>query len=103
MIVIGGCERLPDALGRHNVTRADELGPVLDRLGRRAAVQRTQLVGTSVAAHRIDPDLADPWVPTIVVVNRPVSADEQGRLRTLVLSEPPVSIAAVGLDLTDAP
>ncbi len=103
VIVIGGCERLPDALGRHNVTRADELGPVLDRLGRRAAVQRSQLVGTSVAAHRIDPDLADPWVPTIVVVNRPVSADEQGRLRTLVLSEPPVSIAAVGVDLSTAP
>ena len=69
VVVIGACERLPDALGRHNVTRADELGPVLDRLSQRAAAQRTHLAGTSVAAKRIDPDLADPWVPTIVVVN----------------------------------
>jgi len=102
VVVIGTCERLPDALGRHNVTRADDLGPVLDRLSRRAAVQRTQLVGRSVAAHRIDPDLADPWVPTIVLVNGPLSAEEQQRLRALVLSEPPVSIAAVGVDLASA-
>ena len=84
VIVIGACERLPDALGRHNVTRADELGPVLDRLGQRAAAQRTHLAGSSVAAKRIDPDLADPWVPTIVVVNVPLSADEQQRLRSLI-------------------
>ena len=40
VVVIGACERLPEALGRHNVTRADELGPVLDRLSQRAAAQR---------------------------------------------------------------
>ena len=102
VVVVGTCERLPDALGRHNVTRADDLGPVLDRLSRRAATQRTQLVGRSVADHRIDPDLADPWVPTIVLVDVPLSAEEQQRLRALVLSEPPVSIAAVGVDLTGA-
>ena len=103
VVMIGACERLPEALGRHNVTRADELGPVLDRLSQRAAAQRTHLAGTSVAAKRIDPDLADPWVPTIVVVNAPLSADEQQRLRSLMLSEPAVSIAAVGVNLTAAP
>jgi nucleoid-associated protein YgaU len=103
VVVIGACERLPDALGRHNVTRADELGPVLDRLSQRAAAQRSHLAGSSLAAKRIDPDLADPWVPTIVVVDGPLSADEQQRLRTLVLSEPPVSIAAVGTNLATAP
>ena len=103
VVVVGACERLPAALGRHNVTRADELGPVLDRLDQRAAAQRTHLAGTSVAAKRIDPDLADPWVPTIVVVNVPPSEDEQQRLRSLMLSEPAVSIAAVGVNLTAAP
>ena len=103
VVVIGACQRLPDALGRHNVTRADALGPVLDRLDQRAVAQRTHLAGTSVAAKRIDPDLADPWVPTIVVVNAPLSVDEQQRLRSLMLSEPVVSIAAVGVNLTDAP
>ena len=85
------------------MTRADELGPVLDRLGQRAAAQRTHLAGSSVAAKRIDPDLADPWVPTIVVVSVPLSADEQQRLRSLIVSEPAVSIAAVGVNLTAAP
>ncbi len=103
VVLVGTCDRLPDALGRHNVIRSDAVGPVLDRLSRRAAEQRTQLVGRSVGAHRIDPDLADPWVPTILLVNVPLSAAEQDRLRTLVLSEPPVSIAAVGVDLTAAP
>ncbi|HVK35882.1 MAG TPA: LysM peptidoglycan-binding domain-containing protein [Microlunatus sp.] len=103
VVVIGACERLPDALGRHNVTRADELGPVLDRLSRRAEAQRSHLAGGSLAAKRIDPDLADPWMPTVLVVDGPLSADEQRRLRALVLSEPPVSIAAVGVNLTTAP
>ena len=103
MVVVGACERLPEALGRHNVTRADGLSPVLDRLGQRAAAQRTHLPGTSVAAKRVDPDLADPWVPTILVINAPLSVDEQQRLRSLILSEPPVSIAAVGVNLTAAP
>ncbi len=103
VVMVGACERLPEALGRHNVTRADELGPVLDRLSQRAAAQRTHLAGGSLAAKRIDPDLADPWVPTILVVDGPLSADEQRQLRALVLSEPPVSIAAVGVNLTAAP
>ena len=41
-------------------------------------------------------------MPTIVLVNGPLSAEEQQRLRALVLSEPPVSIAAVGVDLGSA-
>jgi hypothetical protein len=103
VVMIGACERLPEALGRHNVTQSDELGPVLDRLSQRAAAQRTHLAGSSVAAKRTDPDLADPWVPTIVVVNASLSADEQERLRSLMLSEPAVSIAAVGVNLAAAP
>ncbi len=103
LVVIGTCEQLPAALGRHTVTRADELTPVLDRLARRARLQRSQFTGSSVAAHRVDPDLADPWVPTIVVISRRLSAEEQLLLREVVLAEPPVSIAAVAANLTEAP
>lgn len=103
LILVGTCAALPAALGQHNVTAAEDLDSVLDRLERRASTQRTQSSAHSVAAHRVDPDLADPWVPTIVLVNQPLSAREQRRLRQLVLSEPPASIAAVAVGLDTAP
>lgn len=103
LILIGTCAALPAALGQHNVTYAEDLGSVLDRLERRASAQRSQSSAHSVAAHRIDPDLADPWVPAILLVNTPLSAVEQRRLRQLVLSEPPASIAAVAVGLDTAP
>ena len=103
LILVGTCATLPTALGQHNVTHADELDVVLDRLERRASVQRSQSSATSAAAHRTDPDLADPWVPTVLLVGRPLSAAEQRRVRQLVLSEPPASIAAVVVGLDTAP
>lgn len=103
LILIGTCAALPSALGQHNVSYAEELDSVLDRLDRRASVQRSQSSAHSVAAHRIDPDLADPWVPTILLINTPLSAAEQRRLRQLVLAEPPASIAAVAVGLDTAP
>ena len=103
LILIGTCAALPAALGQHNVTYAEDLASVSDRLNRRANVQRNQQPEHSVAAHRIDPDLADPWVPTILLINQPLSPAEQRRLRQLVLAEPPASIAAVAVGLDTAP
>ena len=42
LTLVGACEPLPEALGKHNVTRADDLSDVLDRLEQRAAAQRGQ-------------------------------------------------------------
>lgn len=103
LILVGTCAALPAALGQHNVTYADDLEPVLDRLDPRAAAQREQSSAQSVAAHRTDPDLADPWVPTIMLINRPLSPAEQRRLRQLVLAEPAASVAAVAVGLDTAP
>lgn len=103
LILIGTCAALPAALGQHNVTYAEDLTSVLDRLDRRASAQRSQWSEHSVAAHRIDPDLADPWVPTILLISTPLSAVEQRRLRQLVLAEPAASIAAVAVGLDTAP
>ncbi|MFT4167221.1 MAG: LysM peptidoglycan-binding domain-containing protein [Microlunatus sp.] len=103
LILVGTCAALPTALGQHNVTYAEDLDAVLDRLERRASTQRNQSSAHSVAAHRTDPDLADPWVPTILLVSRSLSAAEQRRLRQLVLTEPPASIAVVVVGLETAP
>ena len=56
-----------------------------------------------MAGHRVDPDLADAWAPTVLLISRPMTRTEQQRLRSLVLAEPPVSIAAIGVDLQEAP
>ncbi|MDN5763119.1 MAG: hypothetical protein L0H41_12485, partial [Microlunatus sp.] len=95
LIMVDVCQELPAALGQHNVTRAEDLGPVLHRLERRAEEQRRQPSAGSVAGHRVDPDRVDPWAPTIVLINRPLSQAERSRLSGLLLGEPPVSIAAV--------
>ena len=40
LTLVGRDDRLPDALGKHNVTQTDDLDSLLDRLEQRAAVQR---------------------------------------------------------------
>ena len=42
LTLVGAADRLPEALGKHNVTRTDDLDGLLDRLEQRAAVQRAQ-------------------------------------------------------------
>lgn len=103
LILVGTCERLPEALGRHTVVHVDDLDAALDRLAVRAEAQRAEHDGGSVAGRRIDPDRADAWVPTIMIINRALTRPEQRRLQRLVLAEPAVSIAAVGVDLDGAP
>lgn len=98
LTLVGACELLPDALGKHNVTMADDLDEVLHRLEQRAAAQRGQPQEPVLAQHRIDPDLADPWAPEIVLINRSLTADERARLEAVVTAEPRVTMAAVVAD-----
>ena len=95
LTLVGGSERLPEALGKHNVDRTDDCDALLDRLEQRAAVQREHRRYPVLSQHRIDPDFADPWAPEIVLVEQPLSAAQSTRLRALVDAEPKVTMAAV--------
>jgi LysM repeat protein len=91
----GGGGRLPEALGKHNVIRTADCDALLDRLEQRAAQQRQHHRYEVLSQYRIDPDLADPWAPEIVLVEQELTAAQQNRLSTLINSEPRVTIAAV--------
>ena len=49
----------------------------------------------SSAGHRIDPDLADPWAPEIILINAPLTAEQERRLTAVLDGEPRVTMAAV--------
>jgi LysM repeat protein len=93
--LVGTGERLPAALGKHNVTCTNDVNALLDRLEQRAAVQREHRTYEVLSQHRIDPDLADPWAPEVVLVDRELTAAQQGRLSALINAEPKVTTAAV--------
>ena len=95
LTLVGGGERLPEVLGKHNVYRTDDCDALLDRLEQRAAVQRDHRRYPVLSQHRIDPDFADPWAPEIVLVEQPLSAAQSARLKALVEAEPKVTLAAV--------
>ena len=95
LTLVGPDERLPEALGKHNVTQTDDLDAVLDRLEQRAAVQREHQSYAVLSEHRIDPDLADPWAPEIVLVGQSLDDGQRARLTTLLDAEPQVTMAAV--------
>jgi LysM repeat protein len=93
--LVGGGERLPQALGKHNVIRVDDFDGLLDRLEQRAAGQRAHRRYQVLSQHRIDPELADPWAPEIVLVEQELTVSQHTRLRALLDSEPGVAMAAV--------
>jgi LysM repeat protein len=93
--LVGSGGRLPAALGKHNVTSTDDVDALLDRLEQRAAVQREHRTYEVLSQHRIDPDLADPWAPEVVLVERELTTAQQARLSTLINAEPKVTTAAV--------
>ncbi len=97
LTLVGPDDRLPAALGKHNVTQTDDLDSLLDRLERRAAMQREHQPYAVLSQHRVDPDLADPWAPEIVLVNSPMSEAQQNRLATVLHTEPRVTMAAVAI------
>ncbi|HEY6683426.1 MAG TPA: LysM peptidoglycan-binding domain-containing protein [Propionibacteriaceae bacterium] len=95
LTLVGGGDRLPEALGKHNVLRADDCDALLGRLEQRAAVQREHHRYPVLSQHRVDLDLADPWAPEIVLVDQPLSAEQSARLGALINAEPKVTLAAV--------
>ncbi len=95
LTLVGRLPQLPAALGRHNVTSTDDVDTLLDRLEARATVQREQQLYEIPGQHRVDPDLADPWAPEIVLINQPLAAAQDERLRDLLSRRPRVTMAAV--------
>ena len=95
LTLVSGSQRLPAALGKHNVQQTDDCDALLDRLEQRAAAQREHHRYEVLSQHRIDRDLADPWAPEIVLVERPLTAAELTRLTQLLSTEPKVTMAAV--------
>ena len=93
--LVGGGERLPAALGKHNVIRTDDVDALLDRLEQRAGIQREHRRYEVLSQHRIDPDLADPWAPEVVLVHQSLSTAQSTRLSALIDAEPKVTLAAV--------
>jgi LysM repeat protein len=93
--LVGGGERLPQALGKHNVIRTRDPAGLLDRLEQRAARQREHRRYEVLSQHRIDPDLADAWAPEIVMVEQELTATQRDRLNALINAEPKVTMAAV--------
>jgi nucleoid-associated protein YgaU len=93
--LLGRGERLPEALGKHNVTRTDDADALLDRLDQRAAMQRAHRRYDTLSQHRIDPDLADPWAPEVVLVEQELTLAQRDRLNSLINTEPKITIAAV--------
>lgn len=95
LTVLSRSTALPEALGKHNVTHTDEVEAVLSRLEVRAARQRMLRPQGAVGQNRIEPDLADPWAPEILLVDLDLTAEQRDRLTTLLLTEPRVTVAAV--------
>ena len=62
---------------------------------RRAATQRAHQSSAVLGQRRIDPDLADPWAPEIVLINGAPTVEQSARLIDLLTRPPQVTMAAV--------
>ena len=103
LTLLGRDARLPDALGVHGVQRTDDADALLDRLEVRAAEQRRHQPHAVLGQHRLDPDLAEPWAPEVVLVDHPLTPAQTARLRALVEDEPYVTTAVVLVGDVEAP
>ncbi|GAA1429354.1 BTAD domain-containing putative transcriptional regulator [Microlunatus lacustris] len=103
LTILGRDTRLPEALGVHAVEQTEDVDGLLDRLERRAAEQRRHQPHAVLGQHRLDPDLAEPWAPEVVLVDHPLTSAQADRLRALVCAEPHVTTAAVVVGSVDAP
>lgn len=95
LTLLGASVGLPAALGRHGVQHEPDADPVLERLEHRAVEQRRHQPHEVLGQHRLDPDLAEPWAPEVVLIGRPLGPAQQERLATLVTAQPRVTTAAV--------
>lgn len=87
LTLVGDRPELADPLARHNVTQTDDLDGLLDQLERRAEIQRQEQAARPVALLRSDPDLADPWAPEIVLVDRAPSTRQLARMGDIVAAD----------------
>ena len=95
LTLIGQGTGLAEAVAKDNVTQSDDLEGLLERWERRAATQRAHRSSAVVGEYRIDPDLADPWVPEVALINRAPSVEQSLRLIDLLTRPPRVTMAAV--------
>lgn len=95
LTLVGEWPDLPETLGKHNVSRTDDVDALLDRLERRAAEQRLHQPLGPRGHVRVNPDLADPWAPEVVLLPHAVTGDQQTRLRDLLTAVPRPTLAAV--------
>jgi LysM repeat protein len=95
LTLIGQSTGLAEAVAKDNVTATDDLDGLLERWERRAAAQRAHRSSAVVGQRRIDPDLADPWVPEVALINRTPTAEQSVRLIDLLTRPPRVTMAAV--------
>ncbi len=95
LTLVGSFRSLPEALGRHNVSATDDVDALLERLESRAVMQRAELATERPGQHRVDPDLADPWAPEIILINTVLEEDHELRLRRLLTATPRATMAAV--------
>ena len=95
LTLIGQSTELAEAVAKDNVTTTDDLDGLLERWERRAAAQRAHRSPDVVGERRIDPDLADPWVPEVALINRMPTAEQSVRLIDLLTRLPRITMAAV--------
>ena len=103
LTLLGLDTRLPDALGAHAVEQSEDADALLDRLEDRAAEQRRHQPQPVLGQHRLDPDLAEPWTPEVVLVDGPLTREQTARFRALVDTEPHVTTAVVLVGDVGAP
>ena len=95
LTLIGQSTGLAEAAGKDNVTATDDLDGLLERWERRAAAQRAHRSSAVVGQRRIDPDLADPWVPEVALINSAPTVEQSVRLIDVLTGPPRVTMAAV--------
>ncbi|QGN34573.1 LysM peptidoglycan-binding domain-containing protein [Microlunatus sp. Gsoil 973] len=103
--VVGDDRDLAGSIDRYNVSSITDLDQLLDRWEQRARVQRDHLLADPERAagdYRIDPDLADPWVPEVGLILTEPDAWQVERLERLLLTEPAITTAAVMIGETTA-
>lgn len=95
LTLVGEWPDLAGTFDQPNLTGTDDLDQLLDRLERRADEQREHRPTGPRGHERINPDLADPWAPEVVLIRAPLSADQGRRLFALSTREPRPTIAVV--------
>lgn len=100
--VVGDQTGLIESVDHYNIGSVGDLDQLLRRWRQRVALQREHLrhndvdgVRRSPIDYRVNPDLADPWVPELAVIRQPPTPAQAEELQQLLLSEPRVGMSAV--------